>query len=176
MLFSINIVAFATASTDDVVQFGDVLYVNDEIAVFYGNPNESAETIAKARNIELHATARSLRHNYIWVDANTTTDKYIDIYASKDQPISYVNIKQESDSSVSRSRIKVRRPDNRSYCFIANWDNQKTIQSDDTVISSTVLWSEPYPGNVVKYTSGYLRITWDVETNDSGARLNVWVW
>lgn len=183
MLFAMNTVSFAADDTSKA-QFGDVLYADDEIAVFYGNPNENAETAEAAASIEAQATdaieaqatARSLRHDYIWVDANTTADKHVDIYASADQPISYVNVKQEANNAVSRSRVDVRRPDNRSYCLVVNWDGQKTIQSADIVVSSTVLWTEPYPGNVVKYTSGYLRISWDVETGGSGARLNVWVW
>ncbi len=180
MLFAMNTVSFAADDTSKA-QFGEVLYADDEIAVFYGNPNEDAEAAASIEaqttdSIEAQAAARSLRHDYIWVDANTATDKSVDIYASANEPISYVNVKQEADKAVSRSRVDVRRPDNRSYCLVLNWDGQKTIQSSDIVVSSTVLWTEPYPGNVVKYTSGYLRISWDVETGGSGARLNVWVW
>ncbi len=179
MLFALNTMSYAATAEENTSkpQFGDVLYADDEIAVFYGNPNENESTIEAATAIEAQAqTTRSLRHDYIWVNANTTTDKHVDIYASSDQPISYVNVKQESQYAVPRSRIDVRRPDNKSYCLVLNWDGQKTIQSNDIVVSSTVLWTESYPRNVVEWTSGYIRVGWDVETGSSGARLNVWVW
>lgn len=98
MIFSMSTVAFAAEaeSTDNVAEFGDILYSDDGVTVFYGNPNENIEL---AEQVE--AQARSLQYDYAWVDANTYTTRYISIPASTANPLTYYTIKQEADSLVN---------------------------------------------------------------------------
>lgn len=175
MLFSsLSTVAFAAEANDESAKFGDILYVDEGVTVFYGNPYESEETAQAAEVVEQQAT-RALQHDYIWVDANTIDDKRISIPASTTNPITYFTVRQESSGSVPRSYVYVYRPDSTgSTCLILDWCGQKTVESANNVVSTRVLVNEY--NNVYTWTSGQLSLRWDVETGNSGARMNLWVW
>lgn len=171
MIFSMSTVAFAAEaeSTDNVAEFGDILYSDDGVTVFYGNPNENIEL---AEQVE--AQARSLQYDYAWVDANTYTTRYISIPASTANPLTYYTIKQEADSLVLVSDISVQRPMNDGYCLTLNWDETTYMAAEDCTISSSTMWGEWNPAYA--WTEGTLDITWTVQTGSSGARLCVWAW
>ena len=175
MLFtSLSTVAFAAEANDESAKFGDILYVDEGVTVFYGNPYENEETALEAKAIEQEAT-RALQHNYAWVNANTIADKRISIPASTTNPITYFTVRQESSGSVPRSYVYVYRPDSTgSVCLILNWCGQSTVESPDNVVSTRVLVNEIR--NEYTWTSGQLSLRWDVETGNSGARMNLWVW
>lgn len=54
MIFSMSTVAFAAEaeSTDNVAEFGDILYSDDGVTVFYGNPNENIELAEHQNEME----------------------------------------------------------------------------------------------------------------------------
>ena len=65
MLFtSLSTVAFAAEVNDESAKFGDILYVDEGVTVFYGNPHENEESAQSAKIIEQNAT-RALQHNYL---------------------------------------------------------------------------------------------------------------
>ena len=175
MLFtSFSTVAFAAETNENTAKFGDILYVDEGVTVFWGNPYESKEATLEAKAIEEKAT-RAMQYSDILVDANTIADKRISIPATTSNSITYFTVRQESSASVPRSYIYVYRPDeNGSVCLILNWGGQKTIEAANKVVSTTTLALEgnsPYT-----WTSGKLSLRWDVETGSSGARINLWVW
>lgn len=164
MLFASSSVAFASEA-DAQHEFGDVLYSDNGITVFYGNPYENEEAAEAA---EAKAT-RSLKYTQQWVDANTSSDKRIIISASSSNPLTYYTIKQETTSPLRRSYVYVYRPDG-SVGFI--WQmNSGNQEIKDRVIGTRVL-----PNKAYAWTSGYLQLRWDVETGSSGARMNLWAW
>lgn len=170
VLFSIfSITPTVCAEETSKSEFGDILYADQGVTVLYGNPyeNEEATKLAETR------AARSLRHDYIWIDAYTATYKTVSIPATTDNPITYFTIKQESTSAVERSYVTVFRPDN-STCLMVNLEGQTTIEAADKVVSTKVLQYEF--NNKYAWTSGSLKLGWDVETSDSGARMNILVW
>lgn len=173
MLFSMSIVAFATEtkSTDDVAEFGDILYSDDGITVFYGNPSENEEL---AEQIEAEAS-RSLQYNNIWVDANTSTTRTMSIQATTSNPLTYFTVKQEAESPVISSRVVVKRPTGDGECLVAYWNERADAESNDNVISTSTLWDQ-WPFDKYEWTTGYLTATWYVTTGDSGARLCMWAW
>ena len=172
MLFSMSTVAFAAENTDNESHFGDILYSDNGITVFYGNPNENEEL---AEEVEAQS-ARSLQYDNIWVDANTTATRYAYIDATASNPLTYYTVRQEATSPVTRSRIIITRPNNDDTCFFEDWDGLSTYEKADQIISTSVLCKEP--GNMKKYawTSGTLTLKWMVTTGNSGARMNLWAW
>lgn len=172
MIFSTASIAFAADSSHSNLEFGDVICSEDGITVFYGNPADNEEL---AKKIEEQHVARSLQYDNSWVDANTSTTRYLYITASSSNPITYFNIKQESTSAVPRSRVTVQRPNNDGICYTASWNGRSTYQTEDLIISSSTLWDQPF---FEKYTwkSGTLKLTWTVETGNSGARMCLWAW
>ena len=172
LLLSANTAVYAVEEDDSTLKFGDVLYSGNGITVFYGNPNGNEELVAK---IEAQA-ARSLQYDNIWVNANTSTTRYASIDATSSNPITYFTIKQESNSTVPYSRVVVNRPNNDGVCYHGNWDNTTNKEVSDIVISTSVLWDEPFGMNKYAWTDGTLSLMWDVETGDSGARMNLWAW
>lgn len=176
MLFtSLSTVAFAAEVNDESAKFGDILYVDEGVTVFYGNPHENEESAQSAKIIEQNAT-RALQHNYIWMDANTSNgNKRMSIPASISNPITYFTVRQEASGNVPRSYVYVYRPDtNGSTCLILNLSGKSTVESANNVVS-TVTQANEY-NNVYTWTSGLLTVRWDVQTGNSGARLNLWVW
>lgn len=153
------------AAPQEQPQFGDILYSDDGVTVFYGNPYKNKE---EAQKIE-EAVARGPAYSQQWIDANTSADKRISIPASSSYPLTYYTIKQETTSFVKRSYVYVYRPDG-SVGFIWEMDSG-TQEIRDRVIGSRTL-----PNSPVTYTSGSLELRWDVETGDSGARMNLWAW
>ena len=172
MLFSLNTVAFAAETSDSSSEFGDILYADNGITVFYGNPEENKEL---AEEIEEKAT-RSLQYDNIWVDAHTSVVRYAYITASSSNPITYFTVRQEATSPVEYSQVVVTRPNNDGICYGATWSGLKNNKVSDLVISTSVLWDEPFGGNVYTHTSGTLTLKWNITTGDSGARMNLWAW
>lgn len=172
MLFSTSTLAFAAEPSENDLQFGDILYSGDGITVFYGNPNENYEL---AEQVEEQA-ARSLQHDYIWVDANTSATRYAYIDASPNNPITYFTVRQEASSAVERSRVLVTRPNDDGTCYFSDWDGLKNKEVADLVISTSVLWNEPFGNDRYTWTSGTLTLKWTVTTGNSGARMNLWAW
>lgn len=172
MLFSMSTVAFAAEVPENTAQFGDVLYEDAGMTIFYGNP---AEHTSLAEEFETQAAARALQHNYIWVDANSYKNASAKIYASSSNPITYFTVRQESNSAVSQSRVRVERPDG-SICYIGSWDGLANYEQANLVISTEVLWNEPFGNDVYTWTSGTLTVNWNVIAGSSGARLNLWAW
>lgn len=172
MTFASVSVAFAADTSNSSANFGDVLYADEGITVFYGNPTENEEL---AKEVEAQYS-RSLQYSYIWVDANKSATRYCYITASSSNPITYFTIRQESNSSVPRSRILVTRPQNNGTCYYSVWDGAATKEVSDLVISTNVLWNEPFGFNKYTWTSGTLTLRWDVQTGSSGARMCLWAW
>ena len=172
LVTSLSTVAFAAETNSDVSEFGDIIYVDEGVTVFYGNPYESEESEQAAKLAEQMAT-RALRHDYIWVDAYTDLTDTISIPASTSNPITYFTVRQESSISVPRSYVYVYRPDG-STCMILDLCGKSTIESADNVVSTTLLANEIR--NEYTWNSGQLSLRWDVETRGSGARINLWVW
>ena len=165
IVFSMNTIAFASENETPSKQFGDVLYVDDGITVFYGNPHENEEA---AKAVESQS-ARSLQHNQVWIDANTSADRTISIPASSSSPITYYTIRQETTAPLESSHVYVFRPDG-STGFV--WQmNNTTHEIKDRVVGTKVL-----PNKAYAWTSGSLKLRWKVETGNSGARMNLWVW
>lgn len=171
MIFSTMSVAFAAEAPDTTSEFGDVLYSGDGITVFYGNPADNEEL---AEEIETQYT-RSLQYDNVWVDAYTSGTRYAYITASSSNPITYFNIKQESNSAVPYSRVTVTRPTGDGTCYYSNWDGYSTYQTSDMVISTSTLWNQPF-FEEYEWTTGTLKLTWNVETGSSGARMCLWAW
>lgn len=115
MTFSTASVVFAAEVFDTSSQFGDILYSNEGITVFYGNPADNEELAKKIEN----QYTRSLMYDYIWVDAYTTATRYAYITASSSNPITYFTVRQESDSEVTRSRVRVTRPGDDGTCSVS---------------------------------------------------------
>lgn len=166
MLFmsSSSIVAFAAGDKTEP-EFGDVLYSENGITVFYGNPYENREA---ARAVEEQA-ARGPAYNTIWVDAYTASNKEISIQASSSYTLTYYTIGQVTTSPLERSYVYVYRPDG-SVGFI--WEmNSGTQEIGGRTIGTRVQPNTPYA-----WSSGELTLRWDVETGASGARINFWAW
>lgn len=172
MIFSTMSVAFAAESSESTTKFGDVLYSDEGVTVFYGNPADNKEL---AEEIEAQYAARSLQYDNAWVDAYKSKTVYVEITATSSNPLTYFNIKQEPNSSVPVSRITVRRPTNDGNCYIGTWDGRSTYQTDDMVISTSTLWNQPFFEEYA-WTSGTLQLIWTVETGSSGARMCLWAW
>lgn len=173
MILSTTSVAFAADTPDSKLEFGDVICSENGITVFYGNPADNEEL---AKEIEEQYAARSLQYDNSWVNANTSTTRYLYITASASNPITYFNIKQESTSAVPRSRVTVQRPNNDGICYTSSWNGRSTYQTSDLVISSSTLANEPFGLNKYTWKSGTLKLTWTVETGSSGARMCLWAW
>jgi len=171
MIFSTMSVAFAAESPDTVTEFGDVLYSGEGITVFYGNPSENEELAEEIEN----QYARSLQYDYAWVDAYDSGTYYAYITASTSNPITYFNIKQESNSAVPYSRVTVTRPTNDGRCYYSVWDGRSEYQTEDMVISTSTLWNQGFL-SAYKWTTGTLTLRWDVEAGSSGARMCLWAW
>lgn len=172
MITSFTSVAYAeeTEKTNTVTQFGDVLYADNGITVFYGNPSENEEL---AEQIEAQA-ARSLQYDNIWVNAHTTTSRSAYITATTSNPLTYYTVRQEANSPVEYSWVTVKRPTNDGYCFMVNWEGKTTVESADNIISTSTLWNAF--NKKYKWTTGTLTLDWSVTTGDSGARMNLWAW
>lgn len=167
MIFAFNSVAFAAEpeTVSKEKKFGDVLYSDDGVVVFYGNPNDN-EVVAE----EIEAKAnRSLRHDQAWVDAYTSAYKTIKIAASSSNPITYYTVRQESAGGVEKSTISVLRPDG-TTTFI--WD----MGSGYKEVADRVVGASNNTSAAIAWTYGYLTLNWNVETNGAGARMNLWVW
>lgn len=173
MLTSVNTVAFAMDAepTDNVAEFGDILYSDNGITVFYGNPSENEEL---AEQIEAQATS-SLQYDNIWVNAYTTTTRYAYINATTSNPLTYYTVRQEANSPVESSWVTVKRPTNDGYCFMVSWDGKTTVESADNIISTSTLWNSAF-NKKYAWTTGTLTLTWAVTTGSSGARMNLWAW
>lgn len=174
MVFSTASIAFAAEVPDTTSDFGSVLYSGDGITVFYGNPADNEE-LAGEIEAQYATTASVLQYDNAWVDAYTSKTAYAYITASTSKPITYFNIKQESNSAVPVSRITVQRPNNDGYCYVSTWDGRSTYQTDDMVISTSTLWNQGFL-NKYAWKSGTLKLTWNVETGSSGARICLWAW
>lgn len=118
------------------MQFRDALYADDDIAVFYGNPHENKLAAEIVENDAVQTA--SLRHDYIWVDAHTSTYRSVSIPASSSNPITYCTIKQEADTSVPRSYVYMDRPDG-TLGFTGNFSDKETDEYHDIVVSSSTL-------------------------------------
>ena len=158
--------AVAYAAEDETApEFGDILYSDNGVTVFYGNPYENKE---EAKQVEAQV-ARGPAYNTQWVDAHSSSDKRIGIRASSSYPLTYYTIGQVTTSPLKRSYVYVYRPDG-SVGFI--WQmNSGTQEIGGRKIGSTDL-----PNGAVTWTSGELQLRRDVETGDSGARINFWAW
>lgn len=163
--FSMVNIAFAAEDEISSKQFGDILYSDNGITVFYGNPHENEEA---AKAVETQAV-RSLQYDQIWIDANTSADETISIPASSSNSITYYTIRQETTSALQSSHVFVFRPDG-STGFIWEMSNN-TQEIADRVVGTTTL-----PNNTYTWTSGSLKLRWKVETGNSGARMNLWAW
>ena len=172
MAFSTAAVSFAEEVPDTASQFGDVLYADEGIVVFYGNPDDNEEL---AEEIENQYARSALQYDGVWVDAHTSTVRTISIDATSSNPLTYFNIKQEADSPVTRSRVTVQRPNNDGICYTSSWDGRSTYQTEDMVISTSTRWNQPF-FKTYPWKTGTLKLTWTVETGNSGARINMWAW
>lgn len=173
MLASVNTVAFAAdiEPNKNVMEFGDILYADNGITVFYGNPNEDEEL---AERIETQA-ARSLQYDNIWVDAHTTRSRTAYIYATSSNPLTYYTVRQEANSPVESSWVTIERPTNDGFCFMVSWDGRTTVESADNIISTSTLYNSAF-NKKYAWTTGALTLNWSVTTGDSGARMNLWAW
>lgn len=79
--------------------------------------------------------------------------------------MTYYTIGQVTTSPLERSYVYVYRPDG-SVGFIWQMDSE-TQEICGRKIGTTVL-----PNSAYTWTSGSLKLTWDVETGASGARMN----
>lgn len=164
-IFSTVSISFAAEEENPTWQFGDVLYADENIAVFYGNPYEDENA---TRTVETHATY-GLEYDQIWANSYTSKNQTISIPASSNNPLTYFTATQETDGDVQKSIIYVFRPDG-STCFI--WDmGDSYFEARDRVIGAKVLPSKAYA-----WTSGSLTLRWNVETGSNGARMNLWAW
>lgn len=169
MIFSMNAVAFASeahmSTKTSSKQFGDILYSDDGVTVFYGNPNENKVT---AKTIE-EQVIRGLQYDQVWINAHRSEDVMISIEASSSDPITYYTIRQETTSPLQSSYVYVIRPDG-STGFV--WEMDSTTQE----IKDRVVGIRENSNKAYTWTSGWLDLRWKVETGDSGARMNLWVW
>ncbi len=164
LLFAASSVAYANNDTVKP-EFGDIICSDEGITVFYGNPYENPEL---AKEIEEQAS-NGPAYNTIWVDAYSSANKTIGIPASTSYSLTYYTIGQVTESPLERSYVYVYRPDG-SVGFI--WEmNSGTQEIGGRKIGTTVL-----PSSAYKWTSGTLKLRWDVETGASGARMNFLAW
>lgn len=168
IIFASSSMVFASevdSTKTSLKQFGEILYVDNGVTVFYGNPYEN-ELSAKA--IEAKVT-RSLRHDQVWVDAYHSSNEFINIPASSSNPITYYTIRQETSSPLHSSNVYVFRPDGTTG-FI--WEMSNTTQE----IADRRVGTKVEPNRAYAWTYGTLTLRWQVETGASGARMNLWVW
>lgn len=164
-LFALSSLCVSAAEDTTKPEFGDILYSENGITVFYGNPYENKE---EAKKVEEQAV-RGPAYNTIWVDAHTKKNESISISASSSYPLTYYTVGQVTTSPLLRSYVYVYRPDG-SVGFI--WK----MSSETQEIGGRKIGSKVLPDDAVTWTSGRLKLRWDVETGDSGARMNFWAW
>lgn len=163
MFSSLSVIAFASENNN--LSFGDVLYSENGITVFYGNPNENLEG---AQLVEKQNT-RGMQYDQSWVAANSSADRTISIPASSSNSITYYTVRQETDGNVSSSYVYVFRPDG-TACLTWN------MGSSYNEISNRVVGTSSSPNSTYTWTNGIFSLRWKVTTGSNPARINLWVW